>query len=60
MRMTTARLIAFRIFGATLGRIAWLNRLTRWLLVEILIRRRPASRRYVASARFFEPSQLDR
>lgn len=59
MLMTTPRLIAFRLFNLTLGRSALANRLLRRAMVHLLIRRRAKGRRYMASSRFFQMSELD-
>ena len=58
MLMSTPKLIFLRLFNMTLGRSALFNKLLRTLLVEVLVRRKGNRERYVASSRFFDPSEL--
>ncbi len=58
MRMTTGKLIVLRLVNVSLGRSALFNKLLRWLLVEVLVRRRGSGGRYVASSRFFDVGEL--
>ena len=57
--MTPAKMIALRLFNVTLGRSAALNKLLRRALVVLLVEKAPENARYMASSRFFEPSELD-
>ena len=58
MLMTSPKMIVLRLWVLTLGRSALLERLLRWVAVELLIRRRRGRQRYVASARFFDMREL--
>jgi hypothetical protein len=58
--MTTGRLVALRLYAATLGRVAVFDRLLRRILVRWLITGRPADARYVAASDYFDPKELDR
>ena len=58
MLMTTVRLIMLRGYNVTLGRFAWGARLLRKLLLRMFVTG-AAERPYMASARFFDFSQLD-
>lgn len=57
--MTPVKLIALRLFNVTLGQSARCNKLLRRALVFLLIDKAKESARYMASSRFFEPSELD-
>lgn len=57
--MTPVKLIALRLFNVTLGRSAALNKLLRRALVILLVEKAPENARYMASSRFFDPSELD-
>lgn len=57
--MTPAKLVLLRAFNLTLGRSVYCNRLFRRALVFLLIGRAKGNERYMASSRFFEPSELD-
>lgn len=57
--MTPFKLIALRTYMATLGRFDPLARLLRWLLVEMLIRRKSPGERYAASSRFFDAGDFE-
>ena len=56
--MSTLQLVVLRLYMVTLGRAACLARLLRRVLVWCLITRR-STRRYTASARFFDMRQLE-
>jgi hypothetical protein len=56
MLMTTWKLILLRLFNITLGRIAFIARTLRRVLVRALITGK--SKKYVASSRFFDPKEL--
>ena len=58
MKMTTARLIALRVYVLTVGRSRFGGRLLRRLLVKNLVTSRLPGKRYVSSARFFDPREL--
>lgn len=57
MLMTTMRLIVLRGYNVTLGRFGWGARLLRKLLLKMFVTG-TAKRPYMASARFFDFSQL--
>ncbi len=59
MRMTTAKLIALRLFNRTLGCSGYMNALLRGALVKMLIRNRSRDEAYNASSRFFDLRDLD-
>lgn len=57
--MTPVKMMALRLFNVTLGYSAWFNKLLRRALVFLLIEKAKGNARYMASSRFFEPSELD-
>lgn len=57
MPMTTAGLLLLRVYVHTLGRIPFFSGTLKKTLVHVLIRR--AKKRYVASSRYFDWSDLD-
>ena len=57
--MTPVKMMALRLFNVTLGYSAWFNKLLRRALVFLLIGKAKGNARYMASSRFFEPSELD-
>ena len=59
MLMSPAKLIVLRAFNITLGRFSLFNASLRWLLVQVLIRRKLGSSRFTASARYFDVRDLD-
>ena len=59
MLMTTSRLIVLRILSATLCRSAIGAALLRRALVRRLVHRATPGRSYSASARFFDPRELE-
>jgi hypothetical protein len=58
MLMTTLRLVMLRGYNVTLGRFGWGALLLRKLLLRMFVTG-AADRPYMASARFFDFSQLD-
>jgi len=59
MRMTTAKLIALRLYNVTLGRATWGARLLRVVLVRLLITNKDNEERYVASSRYFSFEEME-
>ena len=59
MLMTTARLIALRLYNVTLGHSRAGAALLHRQLVNRLIRKSGNDAPYCASARFFDPKELD-
>ena len=58
MRMTTSRLVLFRLFNITLGRFACCERtLKRYLMKKLIITKKPHER-YTASSGFFDLRDL--
>ncbi len=58
MLMTPLRTILLRIYATTLGRIAPVDRLARAIALNVRIRFRAS--RFVPSARFFSPEELEK
>ncbi len=59
MRMTPVRLVLFRLFSLTVGRIGAVDRLLRRTLEYLVVWRKPPADRYTASAGFFDVRDLD-
>ena len=59
MRMTTLKLICFRLFNVTLGRFAGVNRLARLFLLKRHIFSKTPRERYTASSRYFQVTDLN-
>jgi hypothetical protein len=55
--MTTGGLLLLRVYVHTLGRIPFFSEILKKALVRVLIKR--AKKRYVASGRYFDWSDLD-
>ena len=56
MRLTTAKLIFFRLFNLSLGRLEFFNERLKGALIRRLIKSAPEP--YAASSRFFDPREL--
>jgi hypothetical protein len=59
MKMTTSKLLALRVYNATLGRTNWGASLLRYLLVRVLVESKSNQSRYVASSRYFGYDELE-
>lgn len=57
MFLTPGTMIVFRLYLCTVGRIGFLDRFVKWIVLDRLIRNRQS--RQVPSSRFFSPRELD-
>jgi len=59
MHMSPGKLILFRLFNISFGRMQWAEQLLRKVLVIVLIGKKSKKDKYMASSGFFVMSELE-